>query len=868
MTKNLLLLIFLSFFCFSCTSNEEITFLKPIDSVTLPKENKFLKIIDLNGEWNFSTDVKENSESAVWQTVQIPSSYEGEGRVFFRKVFNFNSNLSGKQISLVALGINYKAIVKLNGDLVGNHVGGYTSFKIEFDPNLLKHGEENILEIEVENTLDLQNTLPLKHQIWGWKNYGGIFREIYLEITPQISINNFSVKTNFPQSLENSEVDFAFVVKKSSFQIVNSANPTLDEISVDYFVEISEQDSLEPLVSVSGKTKFEINEVSKIRGNLNFANPKLWELNNPKLYNLTVKIINDSILVNQISREIGFKETRVENSEIFLNRNPLKIQGLIYLEEEAGYGNSVPKSTFKKDVLKIKSIGCNVIYTMFPPHPNLIEFCNQYGILIVEQIPLWSVPSSLFGQKHYFELTSNYFLEMIERDLDEVSILAWGLGGRFETFSETTYEFIELLVRNAKEIDSRPVAAQVSFDSSDLITSVVDLPILNLQFTEISEVETKLSTWKSDFPQKPLVTFDYPYLPENDTNLKTRDENKIEYQAKAIIDFLNKVEKMEISGGFVAPYAEWKADEPFLTNGAAKQLAKEISFRGVLDYSRKPKKAFEVLKAKFTKNRSPFVSTELSADDTNYSFQFFGILIIFVLGFMYRTNTRFRENLMRSVNHIKVIFFEIHNNRVSVYDYLYQQLFLIAATLSLTISGYIFTLRRSPQLDYWLSQVFTEETTKSLAVSIIWEPILCLAILSTIFFMLFILVSLLLSISSYIFRANLTFRQVASVIVWSGTFIIFLAPISMFLPQIIGNNWIDSQEISFYAVTGIYLIFFVGYFFRVGDGIAITFSNESKVFQAIFAILSISIIFFLVWYSIDSLGIISSYSLLNFVVNS
>ncbi|KAA3606242.1 MAG: hypothetical protein DWQ06_02005 [Calditrichaeota bacterium] len=866
MIKNLLLLIFLSFFCLSCTSKEEITFLKPTDSISLPKENKFLKIFDLNGEWNYSTSANENSESAKWQTVQIPSSYEGEGRVVFRKVFNFNSNLSGKQISLTALGINYKAIVKLNGDLVGNHLGGYTSFKIEIDPNLLKFGEENILEIEVDNTLDIQNTLPLKHQIWGWKNYGGIFREIYFEITPQISINNLSVKTEFPKSLNNSEVGFSFVIKKSNFQIVNSANPTLDKVSVDYFVEISEPDSFNTLVSFSGKSEFEINEISKIKGKFDFSNPKLWELNNPNLYNLTVKIMKDSALINQISEKIGFKEALVQNSSIFLNRNPLKIQGLVYLEEENGYGNSVPKSTFNKDVLKIKSMGCNVIYTMFPPHPNFIDLCNQYGILVIEQIPLWSIPNSLFAQKYYFELTSNYFSEMIERDLNEVSILAWSLGGRFETLSETTYEFAESLIRDAKAMDSRPIASQVSSDSSDPITSIVDLPILNMQFTEISEISAKLTTWKSSFPEKPLVTFDYPYLPENDTNLKTRDENKPEYQAKAILEFLREVEEMESSGSFIAPYAEWKADEPFLTNGGVQQ-AKSISFRGILDYNRKPKKAFEVITAKFTKNRPPFVSTELSVNETNYTFPLFGILIIFVLGFMFRTNTRFRENLMRSVNHIKVIFFEIHNNRVSVYDYLYQQLFLIAATLSLTITGYIFTLRRSPQLDYWLSQVFTEEATKALAVSIVWEPILCFLILSTISFLFFILISLLLSLSSYIFRANLTFRQVASVMVWSGTFIIFLAPISMFLPQIIGNNWIDSQEISFYVVTGIYLIFFIGYFFRVGDGIAIAFSNESKVFQAVFAVISISIISYLVWYSLDSLGIISSYGLLNFVVN-
>lgn len=866
MIKKLLLLIFLTFSCLSCTSEEEINFLNPTDSVFLPQENNFLKIIDLNGEWSYSTSENTNSENAVWQTVQIPSSYEGEGKVVFRKTFPFDTNLKGKRILLSALGINYKATIKLNGDLVGNHVGGYTSFKVEIDPNLLKIGEENILEVEVDNTLDVQNTLPLKHQIWGWKNYGGIFREIYFEITPQISINNLNTKTSFSQDYSNAKLDFSFVVKKSNFQIVNSANPTLDEVAVDYFVEISEPDSQKVISRFSGKTDFEINEISKVQGSLNLVSPKLWELNNPNLYNLTIKIMKDSVLINEISKKIGFKETEIKNYAIILNGKPLKLQGLIYFEEENGYGNSVPKTTFKKDILKIKSMGCNAVYAMFPPHPNFIELCNQYGILVVEQIPLWSVPNSLFGQKHYLELTSNYFSEMIERDLNEVSVLAWSFGGRFETLSETTYEFAETLVRSVREMDSRPIAAQVSFDSGDSITSVVDLPILNMQFTEISEIEPKLTAWKSNFPEKPLITFDYPFLPENDTNLKTRDENRPEYQAKAILEFLNEVEEIETSGSFIAPYAEWKSDEPFLTNGGAEQ-AKEISFRGILDYNRKPKKAFEVITAKFTKNRPPFVSTELSVNETNYTFPFFGILIIFALGFMFRTNTRFRENLMRSVNHIKVIFFEIHNNRVSVYDYLYQQLFLVAATISLTISGYIFTLRRSQQLDYWLSQVFTEGATKAIAVTIVWEPIYSFLILATILFIIFILISLLLSLSSYIFRANLTFRQVTSVMVWSGTFIIFLAPISMFLPQIIGNNWIDSQEISFYVVTGIYLVFFIGYFFRVGDGIAIAFSNESKVFQVIFAVFSISIISYLVWYSLDSLGIISSYGLLNFVVN-
>ncbi len=132
----------------------------------------------------------------TWSDVLVPSASNFEGKVIFAKKFDLSSSLlTSHSFKFVAYGMNYAAEVFLNEIFVGKHEGGYTSFSFLVPENTLQVGNENIIRVVVDNTLNAKSTLPLRQQVGGWKNYGGILRDIFLVATPVVWIDDVVVET-------------------------------------------------------------------------------------------------------------------------------------------------------------------------------------------------------------------------------------------------------------------------------------------------------------------------------------------------------------------------------------------------------------------------------------------------------------------------------------------------------------------------------------------------------------------------------------------------------------------------------------------------------------------------------------------------
>ena len=123
----------------------------------------------------------------------------------FRRSFTLNEELLKEYaFKFVALGINYDCEIYINEVFVGKHVGGYTSFEFEIPDDALQIGQENTIKVVVSDRLNARNTLPLWKQIWGWKNYGGILRDVYLLATPKLWIDRVHLRTSLNDEMDSS----------------------------------------------------------------------------------------------------------------------------------------------------------------------------------------------------------------------------------------------------------------------------------------------------------------------------------------------------------------------------------------------------------------------------------------------------------------------------------------------------------------------------------------------------------------------------------------------------------------------------------------------------------------------------------------
>lgn len=153
----------------------------------------------LNGNWDF--DVCNEGDKPLYnKTIQVPfcpeSKLSGIGEVYpeekvlwYQKHFTLPKDFQKSRVLLHFGAVDQIARVHLNGQPVGEHVGGYLPFTIDVTAAL---EAENVLEVEVRDHLS-NKILPYGKQtrkrggMW-YTPVSGIWQTVWLESVPEAYI--------------------------------------------------------------------------------------------------------------------------------------------------------------------------------------------------------------------------------------------------------------------------------------------------------------------------------------------------------------------------------------------------------------------------------------------------------------------------------------------------------------------------------------------------------------------------------------------------------------------------------------------------------------------------------------------------------
>ena len=103
----------------------------------------------------------------------------------------------------------------------------------------------------------------------------------------------------------------------------------------------------------------------------------------------------------------------------------------------------------EKDVVLIKSLGANAVrFAFHPPHPYMLNLCSRYGLLAIEECPVWNVPAEILDEEAFQSMAEIQTREMVERDCGYPCILAWGIGNQFDSADEQALGFCEENLRS------------------------------------------------------------------------------------------------------------------------------------------------------------------------------------------------------------------------------------------------------------------------------------------------------------------------------------------------------------------------------------------------------------------------------------
>lgn len=727
--------------------------------------------IDLSGLWSYSVT------NGPQGSVRIPSAYDFAGEVVFeRKVELKEEDLDKYQFHLVMLGSNYNTAVSINRDFIVNHIGGYTSFMAPIPSSTLQIGAENIIRITTNNTLDATKTLPLRSQVWGWRNYGGILRDVYILGTPKVFISDVSASSE-PKS------DFSSVRIRVVTTFESEGRGAADTLlpQLQLFAELHDRQSntlvaTSPSIPVTRLGK----DWNPATVEFTVANPRPWSPQTPDRYLLKTYLAEakTGVKLDEYYMHIGIRKIELLNGRLFLNGKKQDLKGFVWVEDHPSYGSAMTREEMEKDVALIRSAGANAIrFAFHPPHPYMLNLCDRYGLFAFVELPVRNVPAAILSGDYYIELASNAMREMIVRDRNHPSVVAWGLGDDFESPSPVARKFIEQLGNLARRLDARPVYYGTRKNFPDAGSDLVDMIMPAVMTRDAKEFRSELDSLREANPEKPvIVTMGSEVQPKNSNGYS--DPLSYEAQARYMFQHIDAVFKSDVAGTFILSFNDWKGDRPALTVNSGDPWMHTL---GVVNHARDKRLAYEAVRAAFNNEKFSALPIGHNPSSSPIVYVLAGLVILVGTAYWYNSSRRFRESLNRSIVNSYNFFSDIRDQRIVTVLHSTLLGLVVSAGTAIVLSSLLFYFRHSLVLDNLLSFILISDRVKHEVIELVRQPNKFIVVFTGVFFLHLLVISMLLWMVAPLFKARIYPYHAYAVTMWSTPPLLILVPFGMIL---------------------------------------------------------------------------------------
>lgn len=496
---------------------------------------------------------------------QRESLFFYEGTVWYQRYFSYAKH-PHTRLFLYFGAANYVARVWLNGEKIGEHVGGFTPFNFEITSSVAEG--ENSLVVEVNNVRQADGVPALNTDWW---NYGGLTRSVDLVEVPETFVQDYFVQ----------------LAKGSRDQIAGwvQLNGTSQQSKIT--IEIPEAHLKQAVTSdANGRGKFSFP-----------AKLQLWTPENPKLYNVVISAAGDTV-----KDDIGFRTIETRGTQILLNGNPIFLRGVSMHEEAAFRGGRAFSEEDDKVLLGwARELGCNFIrLAHYPYNAAMTRLADRMGLLVWSEIPVywsiaWENPATL-------ELAKQQLRDEIARDHNRASVILWSLSNETPPSETGRTEFIKSLSIYARQLDpTRLITSALNHTDktgpdirtlSDPLGEYLDVLGLNeyLGWYEGKPEDADRLLWKSAY-QKPLILSEFGAGAVAGKHGDAETCFTEEYQANLFEHQLNMLKKIP----FLAGMSPWVLMDFHSPRRMLPGIQDFYNRKGLLSDRGQRKKAFYVL---------------------------------------------------------------------------------------------------------------------------------------------------------------------------------------------------------------------------------------------------------------------------------
>jgi len=477
---------------------------------------------NLGGQWLFKADMDEfgqfegwfdpDFDRSDWAPIMVPGSYTAqidnminfEGVGWYAVSFDVPASVSDQDLPEMMLrfgAVFLRSEVYLNGQLIGEHAGGYTPFHLATSQNIKRQG--NWLVVRADNRITW-NTIPVdtyfKAGTHGWWPYGGITRAVTLHTLPDPWV--FKLEPRYNSKHGGLTLTIGILAR--------SANQNL---------KLSWSNQGPEIFKTLGDIELEVPNAGIFTYRINFDSPApaIWSRKAPgNIYEFTLESENggDSFVIR-----FGYRTMEIVGDQFLLNGKTDFWHGINRHSDYPDTGSTETEDTIEDEIEFLQELNVNHIRPgHYPVDERLLDALCDAGITIHEEVPVYQLQ---FGQMTNDSLITNaahQLAEIIERDKNNPAILAWSVGNENGSFWPTASYMTSELNKVAKRFDiTRPTIAIVANETClvpwNFILGAVDLIGVNQYYGwylgDVSQVGQCFDTIHSLFPNKPIFATEF-----------------------------------------------------------------------------------------------------------------------------------------------------------------------------------------------------------------------------------------------------------------------------------------------------------------------------------------------------------------------
>ncbi|MDF2844867.1 MAG: glycoside hydrolase family 2 sugar binding protein [Herbinix sp.] len=383
--------------------------------------------LNLNGEWEFEFDDRDEGKINQWflnhhfsKKIIVPFAYQSKRSEVHVKDFHdivwYRRNINSNELSLdkryiIHFGaVDYQAELWVNGNYVGVHRGGHTSFEFEITNYLEKDNNSIVLRVEDESE-NLE--LPRGKQYWKEKSENifytrttGIWQTVWLEPVNENYIKSIFMTPDVDRKMIQMEINLD---RKEAAELM---------VEITFGDKIMVRDRLEVF---QGKAVRDF----KLNQNIN----KEWEHKcyewtpeNPVLFDVSFTLSCNEDKLDEVNAYFAMRKVSVENGRFLLNNRPYYQRMLL----DQGYWRdslmtAPDDAALIKDITICKQMGFNGVRK----HQKVEEeryyyWADKIGLLVWAEFA-----NAYIYSRNYVERMLPEWMEAVKRDYNHPSIVAW-----------------------------------------------------------------------------------------------------------------------------------------------------------------------------------------------------------------------------------------------------------------------------------------------------------------------------------------------------------------------------------------------------------------------------------------------------------